>query len=237
MFQKLILAGALLLCSFGQQHENTKQLSLSFSSKILQKGKYVSVEGEVYFKKNGGILTTHFTKPFENITIVNAMGELKVYDPRDNTLVQNFGALNSTETSYFWHFLNGSYSDMGLAKNGYLIKNTRVEDGLLITNWGPKPNSSVPIANVELVHEKNLPVFVGFKNNKNKFLGKIFFSSYLKAGDVSFPSRITEISYLEKGDSIVTTKTYTAPKINAAVNTFYLNYQVPFNAKIIAPKK
>lgn len=215
---------------------NTEAISLSFTSKILEKKKYLTVEGEVFFKKKGGILTTHLTKPFENVTIINADGDMKNYDILENTLIQSSSALTSSESSYFWYFLNGNYTDLGFPKIGYVIKNTKVEDGVLITNWVPKEGLNSPILNIEMVHEKSLPIYIEFKGAKNKSLGKIFFSSYQKIGTLSLPLKITEIAYQDKGDSTVTSKTYYNPKINKDVNLTYLDFKIPANAKLVSGK-
>src|SRR5690606_8349899 len=94
--------------------ESVKQISLEYNSRILEKGKYITVAGEVYFRKSTGLMTTRLTKPFETVTIVNSQGEVKIHDPVANTLVQNRSAISSSEGSYLWHFLNGSYNDLGL---------------------------------------------------------------------------------------------------------------------------
>lgn len=214
----------------------TEAISLSFTSKILEKKKYVTVEGEVYFKKLGGVLTTHLTKPFENVTIINANGDMKNYDVLDNTLIQSSSALTSSESSYFWYFLNGNYNDLGFPKIGYVIKDTKVEEGVFITNWVPKPGMNTPIQKIELVHEKSLPIYIEFVGVKNKALGKIFFSSYQKVGTVNIPLKITEIAYKEKNDSTVTIKTYSNPKINSEVNATYLDFKIPANAKVVSGK-
>ncbi len=233
----LLFAVSLLFAfSFRQSGEVTKQLSLNFTTKILEKKKYVTVEGEVYFKKQGGVLTTHFLKPFENITIVNIDGDMKNYDVLENTLMQSSSALTSSESSYFWYFLNGNYNDLGLPKLGYVISNTKVEDGVIITSWVPKAGLNSAISKIELVHEKSLPIYLEFTGPKNKSLGKIFFSSYQKVGSLSLPAKITEIAYKDKGDSIVTTKSYFNPKINKDVNLTYLDFKIPANAKVVSGK-
>jgi hypothetical protein len=232
----LVLAFLWLAFSFKQSGEATKQISLSFTSKILEHKKYITVEGEMYFKKQGGLLTTHLTKPFENVTIINAGGEMKVYDVQENTVMQSSSALTSSESSYFWYFLNGNYSDLGFPKLGYVIRDTKVDDGVLITNWVPKAGLNIPISKIEMVHEKSLPIYLEFIGAKNKTLGKIFFSGYQKIGTLSLPLKITEIAYQEKGDSTITTKTYYNPKSNNEVNPEYLNFKIPANAKLVSGK-
>lgn len=214
----------------------TDAISLSFTSKILEKKKYITVEGEVYFKKQGGVLTTHLKKPFENVTIINVNGDMKNYDVLDNTLIQSSSALTSSESSYFWYFLNGNYNDLGLPKLGYVIKDTKIDEGAFITNWVPKAGFNTPIQKIQLVHEKSLPIYLEFIDSKNKPLGKIFFSSYQKIGDANIPLKITEIAYKEKNDSMVTVKVYSNPKINNEVNLTYLDFKIPANAKVVSGK-
>jgi len=233
MKRALLAVSVLSVLSFRQSSESVKQLSLDFSSRILEKGKYITVSGEVYFRRSDGLLTTHLVKPFENITIVNAAGEMKIYDPGANTLVHNTSALNTTESSYFWHFLNGSYNDLGFSKVGYVISSSKIDNGLLVTNWVPRQGFSSPITNIELVHEKSLPVYVAFRNSRQHLLGKIYFSGYSRVGTLNLPSKITEFSYANK-DSTVTTKKYSNPKVNAAVNEKFLDFRIPSNAKVLA---
>ena len=231
MNRLLVIAFLLALCSFRQNH-GVSQVSMDFTSRILENGKYLSVSGEVYFRKSDGLLTTRLTKPFENITVVNAAGEMRIYDPRANTVVLNRSALNSTESSYFWHFLNGTHNDLGLARNGYAIKSSRIDQGMIVTTWEPSPGYSTPIASVELVHEKSLPVFLAFRNNRRQLLGKIFFSAYRKVGNLQIPGTVTEISYKGK-DSSVTSKKYSNFKMNGDVNAAFVNYRIPANAKVV----
>jgi hypothetical protein len=181
-------------------------------------------------------MTTHLVQPFENITIVNPEGEMRNYDPKENTVMISVSEINSSESSYFHHFLNGSSSDMGLQKLGYKVENTRIDEGMLVTTWVPKDPSSA-IRRVELAHLKSNIIFMGFISAKNKYLGKVFFSKHEKIGEYVVPMYITEISYMEKNDSVVTRKVYSNPKLNEQVNVKYANYQIPMNAKVVKLNK
>ncbi|MDI9340039.1 MAG: hypothetical protein QM534_05645 [Sediminibacterium sp.] len=226
-----------LAFGFKQSNGPLQQLSLNFTSKILENKKYITVQGDVFFKKQGGVLTTHLIKPFENVTIINADGEMKMYDFQENTLMISSSALTSSESSYFWYFLNGNYNDLGLPKTGFVIKGTQVSDGMLITTWVPKAESANPIQKIELVHEKNLPVYLEFVGPKSKVLGKIFFDGYQKVGNLQLPFKITEIAYKSKSDSTLITKVYSNPKINTEVDAKYLDFKIPANAKVVSSKK
>jgi outer membrane lipoprotein-sorting protein len=233
---KQILFFMMLVFCLGFRQGGTDAIGLSFTSKMLENKKYVTVEGEVFFKKQGGIMTTHLRKPFENVTIVTASGDVKNYDVPDNTVILSSSAYTSSESSYFWHFMNGNYNDLGLKKLGYVIQSTTTDEGALVTTWIPKAGANVPLSKVILAHEKSLPVYMEFVGPKQKTLGKIFFSSYQKVGSASIPFTITEIGYKEKGDSVVTAKTYSNPKINAQVDPKYLDFKIPSNAKVVSDK-
>ncbi len=233
----LISFYSLFLLSFKQSSVKVNQVCFDFTAKILEKGKYVSVSGEMYYDILNKKITTRIIKPIENITVVDLAGEMKIYDPKENTIIYSSSQVNSIESSYFHHFFNSEMSDMGLQKTGFLIQNTRVEDGLLVTTWVPKPESSTPIKSIDLAHQKSRIMYMGILSRRNKFLGKIFFSKYNNVGQFSIPYSITEFGYTEKGDSTVTKKIYSNARINELVNTKYLNFQVPSNAKVVKMQK
>jgi len=218
------------------QSVKTKQVSLDFTSKILEKGKYIAVSGEMYYSIPDKRMTTHLTIPFENITIANANGEMKIYDAKENTVMYSTSEANSTESSYFHHFFNSSTSDMGLQKLGYTIFNTKIDDGMLVTSWMPKQNNT-PIKRIVLAHMKSNIMYMEIVSGKNKPMGKVFFSKHSKVGEFTIPLSITEFSYSDNGDSVVTKKVYSNPKVNELVNSKYINYQVPKNAKVVKVNK
>lgn len=233
----IILFFGCVFLSFKQSAEEVKHLSMDFTSKILEKGKYVTLQGELYYDVLNRKMTTRITHPVENITIVSLTGEMKIYDPKENTVIYTNSMLNSTETSYFHRFFNRESSDMGLQKMGYLVKSTKIDEGVLVTTWVPKPGSSTPIKTVELAHEKSKPIYMSFISQRNRVLGKIYFSKYTNVGTYFLPFSITEFGYGEKGDSIINRKSYSNCKTNGAVNLKYLNYQIPENAKVVTVRK
>ncbi len=208
-------------------------LSMEFEYKILENKKYVVTKGEIFYKKEGGILTTRFTKPFENITIVNNKGEVKNYDVKDNTLMLSNSDFSVSNLSYLVFFINGNLNDLGLAKSGYSVKSSKVEDGMLVSNWILKSGFNSPVANITLVHEKKIPVYIEFSDNKKKILGKVYFNSFAEINKIQMPTSITEILYGDKKDSTITQKKYFNFKTNNQVNPNYLNYIIPRNAKYV----
>jgi hypothetical protein len=236
-FILLLLFSTCFLSGFRRvQSKKINQLSLDFTCKVLEKGKYISVSGELYYHFSDKRMTTHLVQPFENITIVNSDGEMRNYDPKENTVMVSVSEINSSESSYFYHFFNQASSDMGLQKLGYKVENTRVDEGMLVTTWVPKDASSA-IRKIELAHLKANIMFMGFISARNKYLGKVFFSKHERIGEYTVPMSITEISYTEKNDSVITRKIYSNPKINEQVNVKYANYQIPMNAKVVKLNK
>lgn len=225
--------GLALLMLLPFQQQRLMQVSLEYQSRILEKGKYITVTGKVYFNRQTAELTTHLIKPFETVTIVNADGDLRIHDPLANTLVQNRSSTNTSEASYLSHFLSGTYSDLGLRKAGYTISGTKTDNGMLITTWVPQQGFSSPIGSIELVKEKDLPIYIAFFDHKKKQLGRMYFSKFSKLADTYYPGKIVEIMYKEKNDSMVTTKNYSNPLLNAAVEQKYIQYKIPSNARVI----
>ncbi len=141
---------------------NFQFISLEFQSKTIENKKYITTEGEVYFKKDNNLMVTHIKKPFESITIVNADGDMKIYDIENNTLMLSSNVLNSSKYSYLWHFFTNNFQDMGLSKYGYIIKNTKTEEGVFVIEWVPPFNNTSSLYKIILAKENNLPIYQEF---------------------------------------------------------------------------
>jgi outer membrane lipoprotein-sorting protein len=222
-----------LICSSFIPQGSVEVISMDMISKTLNKGKSVTLNGEVFYRKTGGLMVTHFVKPFESITISNSNGEVKVYDPVNNTILQTQGYDLSSNNSFFYFFMSGKTQDMGLSKAGFKLGTTKIEDKMVITNWTPPQQMMSELSKAELVHEKTQPIFMAFYSAKGKIMEKIYYTNYQKVGDIMLPFNITEFQYDGKGDSTIIRRLYSNPKINMQVNNTYLNYKIPANAKPI----
>lgn len=209
-----------------------ERISMKLTSKSLQNGKSITTQAEVYYRIAGGLLVTHITSPMEYLVITNDKGEFKMYDIKANTVSQIQGFDFSSENSFVHDFLKGNTNDMGLRKLGFILKNSKVEDNLVITNWIPPLGANPKITRVEVVHENYSPIFMSFYGKKDKPISKIYYYNYKKTGDLSLPLTITEFQYHPNGDSTVTKKTYSDILVNDQVDDKWLNYKIPANAKI-----
>ena len=224
--------GFSLLVSF-TSFSPVQTLSMNLISKSLQKGKSITTKAEVYYKVSGGLLVTHLTSPVEYIIITNDKGEFKMYDMKANSVSQSQSADFSSENSFIHDFLNGNTNDMGLRKIGFQLKSTKVEDNMVITDWIPPLDLASKMSRVELVHENYSPIYMAFYGKKDKLLSKIFYYNYTKTGDLTIPLTITEFQYHPNGDSTITKRTYSDIKMNEQVDSKWLNYKIPDDAKII----
>ncbi|HEY4799821.1 MAG TPA: hypothetical protein VII99_12145 [Bacteroidia bacterium] len=202
-------------------------------SKALQNGKSITTQADVYYLVADGLLVTHITAPVEYLVITNNKGEFKIYDLKENTISQTQGADFSSENSFIHDFLNGNTNDMGLRSTGFQLKSTKVEEDMVIANWVPPLELLSKMNRVEVVHENYLPIYMAFYGKKEKLLSKIFYSNYKKAGDINLPGIITEFQYQPNGDSTITKRIYSDFKVNGEVDTKWLNYKIPSNAKVV----
>ncbi len=214
-----------------------ESISLDMSAKILNKGKYVAVSGQVFYKKSGGLMVTKFLKPSESVTITNANGEMKIYDVKANTVLQMQGLDFSSDNSFFYYFLCGKTQDMGLKSTGFKLESTKIEDGMVVTQWVPEKGGTNELSRIEMVHEKYKPIYMALYNVQKKVIKKTYYTNYNKIQDISFPLNITEFNYDIKGDSTITRRLYSNVKTNKEVDETYLNYKIPSNAKVLAPSK
>ncbi len=206
-------------------------------SYTLHKGKKVGVKAEVYYRQSGALLVTHSTFPSEKITRTNNLGEFFEYDVKNNTVIHLTGRELSSRFSLFYPFLNGKINDMGLTENGFVLKKTRIEKKMVITDWEPKEKDGKKINRAELVHENHRPIYLAFFDLNNKPIQKSFYSNYQPVGSVMFPLSLTEFEYVGEKDSIITRRKYKNPVLNDEVEEKWFQFQVPASAKVIQPKK
>jgi outer membrane lipoprotein-sorting protein len=208
-----------------------EKISASMESRQVQQGKSVTLRGEIYYQRNGNMVT-HFVYPREYMIIANKLGETKIYDPSHNTVLQYQNFLFSTQSTQFYYFFTGKIADMGLTHSGYVQDKTYYDGSLLVTEWKLKtPNKKVAIQRIRVVYDGQRPVYMHYEEAGGKLLRKVYYYNYRILDAYSFPSTTTEIVY-EKGDSVVSKTNYKDFKVNEQTSGPYFNYTIPANAKI-----
>jgi hypothetical protein len=178
-------------------------------------------------------MVSHYSDPREMLIINNKNGDISIYDFKDNSITQKQNFLFSTDQNQLFYFLENNKSDLGLTKMGFVLRETKFEDGLKITVWIPPFSLAREISRVELAHEKNSPIFLGYFNMKGKAIKKAYFYNYTQVASVYFPTALTQITFENEKDSIVSKVSYSDFKLDREVSDEYLNFKIPENAKVI----
>lgn len=123
---------------------------------------------------------------------------------------------------------------MGLAKSGYSLKDTKMEDNALVNYWIPKVNNGIKHILIAF-NEKQLPIYQEIISSKNEIKGKIYFMNYHQlSSNVIIPTKIVDIYFKSKKDSVISIKEYSNFKLNQQVNLEYFNFKIPANAQLIS---
>lgn len=224
----------LLICFGFNTPLKIDQLQLDLLIQTVTKGQKITTKGEVYYRSSNGKLVTHFSYPMELVSITNALGEMQSYDITRNSLWQKISAEYSSKQSFIYHFMTGQHNDMGLPENGFELTETKIDNGMVVTVWKYVGKLNQHVGSIiELVHEKRFPIYMSLSKN-NITETKTYYTNYQIIGGIKMPMNITEINYFEGGsDSTITRKKYSNPQINNQVNSEYLDFVIPSNAKLI----
>ncbi len=196
-----------------------------------QKGMLKTLKASVFYTSEGK-MACHYIEPYEAVVLNNSKGEFTIYNFSSNSVIQKQNYLMGTETNQLFYFLENNRGDLGLSKMGFTLKETKFEEGLRITVWLPPMQISKEILKVEVAHNKNNPIFLGYFDKKGKAISKVYFYNYQMVGGLNFPSSVTQINYINEKDSIISKTIYSNFKVDKDVDEQYLNFKVPANAKI-----
>lgn len=223
-----ILTAALLLPTtlLAQQ-----RLSVDIQTVTVSQGKKVTATKSLYLNPDGRLVSvTH--RPHHIITLTNALGEMRIYNPKDNTVVvaDNKEMASSKETVSM--FASGRFVDMDLPMYGYKQTDIRQDGALTIKTFEPQAKTQ-GIIKVELVFERHLPVCMIYYGPKGNAIRKVYFSRY-ELGRVPMPMRITEVEYTSPTDSLIMLSTYSNLTIGADAQSEMFDFEIPANAVKVA---
>jgi hypothetical protein len=206
-------------------------ISFDINKRVNKQGMTTEVEGKIYFQKNGDMLT-HFFSPMEVFVFNNREGEIKLYNPQENTVVQRVNFMLGSRNTNFYHFLNGSTGEMGLDQMQFKLESSRLENKLLISLWKAPESGADQISMVELVHQGNKPVFMGYLDAKENYLKKVYYYDYQDFGTINFPGAITEIDYVGK-DSVLSKTSFQNFQMNREEDLEMLNFELPEGVEVL----
>lgn len=206
------------------------QVRLSIDERCVQiaSGKKMTTERSLYLGTDGTIVCEQ-QRPAHSISQTNTLGEMRIYNPADNTLVAVNDKEMASDKNIVAMFASGSYVDMALPHYGYTQSEVRSEEGLLIKTFVPK-GAEGAIAKVELVFQNHLPICMVYYNGKGQSVRKMYFSRY-EYGRIPMPMRITEVEYSSPTDSLVTLSTYSNLRFGEDATSEMFDWQPPADAK------
>lgn len=210
--------------------QSIERLSATITTRQVQKGKSVTVRGQLFYQRNGNMVT-HFSFPREVVILSNKLGETRIYDPSRNAVIRYQSEAFSTQTTQLAFFLSGTTSDMGLIRLGFVQDKTSNTGKLLITEWRLKiPKAKSPIQRVKIVYDRANPIYMHYTDGTGKIIRKVFYYGYQPIEGRPFPATTTEIIYQDR-DSTVSKTVYTDFQLNQAATSSYFDYTIPANAK------
>jgi len=230
--KKYLISGLIILLTGSSflVMQNIERLYARILSRQVQDGKSITLQSEIFYQENGD-LVTHFISPKEYIIISNKLGEIKLYDPVNNTVFTKQNNLFSSQTSQIYYFLSGKSSDMGLNELGFIPVKTYPENNLIVSEWKRKTSDpKSEIQKIKLVHQLQNPIYMDYRDKNNKIIRKVYYYGYRKLYQYSFPSTTTEIIYNSTTDSAVTKTIYNDFRINSDAANNYFGFKIPSTA-------
>lgn len=215
---------------------NFQKIAIKMVSKSSKNGFTTKIEGDIYYSANGKMIT-YFSYPASYTTIANNKGEFLFYDPEKNTVFQSQNQALSSETSFFYFFLNNKKTDLGLSDMGFHISNTTFEEGLTVTEWTPPIQIASQLGAIKIVHDRNDPIFMSYKDSNDQIIKKVYYYDYINMSGITIPTSVTQIDYHSAIDSVITKIYYSDIRIGNEVNEKLLNFKIPENAKVVTQKE
>jgi len=217
------------------QQAGFQKVQMKMQTRTAASGYTTNMNATLFFSTEGKMVTL-MEEPYKTIAINNLSGELTLYNFEQNSVFKESNPAYSLQSNNLYYFLQNKKQDLGLTESGFKLIKTSFEDGLKVTRWASPMQISKQIKEVELVHNKANPVFIAYIAPNGQYIKKTYFYQFSDLMGVEFPSAITEITYIKEKDSVITKTSYSDFQFNETVQSEYLDFKIPSNAKIVSPK-
>lgn len=201
------------------------------SKRSTSRGMVTRIDAKVYYNSNGEMVTV-FYNPSEMYVLNNTLGDVQIYDPSKNTVIKSLDNRLSSQNTTFYNFLLGNIGDLGLVQAGFKMKESSVEDMMLVSKWDPPVDAKKQMSYAELVSNGAHPIFMGYLNKNDEYIKKIYYYDFQMVAGREFPKSITEIDY-NNGDSVITKTSFTSFDFDLSSDQEMVNFKVPSNAKLL----
>lgn len=229
IFSNIVLI--LILNSTIVSGQNNNYISFHLKNETYQKGRLVVLESDYFFDIEKSELTVHGMSPKNHVKISNRLGEVKIYFPEENLVTLKQDQFFSSENELAYFFLTNNYYDLGLAKEGFAVSDTKMDGEHQIVTW-TAPSGLKQVVQVELVFEGDRPVYAAYFNLNRSIIRKIYYYNYEVFGSFIFPMKVTQISYTSEKDSVIQRNTWSDVHVAAIPGSGYFNYKIPDDAKV-----
>ena len=193
------------------------RLSADVTVRQVNKGKSMRVEKQVFYSTNGNMVV-HFTYPQEYYMITNRLGETSVYQPAANEVMQVNDQSMSTESELLT-----------------VLSKTERNGKDQVKTYTPTHIDDKAFKKVVVVCRDGNPIYCAFYSQSDQIIKKTYYSRYADLPILTFPTLITQISYDNKGDSIIRREEYKNIRTKDFPKNALFDYKVPANAKRVTP--
>ena len=207
-----------------------ERLSVSALTETLQSGKVLRTSAEIHLDPVTGRIVTLNLAPEKFVTIVDPSGKAEMYYPATNNVLVMKNRAFSSRNNNLWYFMNPQGYDLGLQELGFRAVGNRNEDNFTVTTWQAPLKLLAEVDKVDLVHDKGIPIYLEYKNTKGQTKIKVYYDDFVRHGDISVPSRITEVQFSAGSDSTIRRTTYSAFRWGIQADTAGFNYRIPAGA-------
>mgnify|MGYP003109951568 CR=1 FL=1 len=185
-----------------------------------------------YFDSSGKMVAI-YDRP-DNLVIINdEKGRVTIYDSKNNTVIQANNPYYSSRANELYYFINDKKNDLGLSEIGFRLQDSKVEEGLIITEWVPPVDGMKYFSFIKIVHENDNPIYLEYRDRDNKIIKKVYYYNYEYFNQLEIPTAVTTIDYLNENDSTVSKTIYSDFQFNTNENKQKLKYKVPSDAEVI----
>jgi len=234
--QKIILFIFFYLPVATLSAQQLNYISLKQQTEVLENGKKMSNELDLFFDNNKQTITKYYHTSKEFVIVANALGEIKTYYPASNEVDYKQLPEFSSKRNLIYYFANNLTNDLGLVDEGFKLTSNTYENQYYVTLWNA-PLMLKGISTVKMVFDNGLPVYSEYKANKEKILKKIYYTNYKDFTQFRLPLKIIEISYLPSGDSIINRTIFSNVDVSATAKGKYFNFKIPEDAKPVSNSK
>ncbi len=228
--KQLFLLFPILAFSTSLFAQSGSYISLKQFTEILEKKNKLTSEVDLFFDNNKQTITKYYHSSPDYVMVVNSLGEIKTYYPARNEVGYKQVTEMSSKRNLIYYFANNLTDHLGLADEGFSLISNTFEDQYYVTLW-KAPSILGGIETVKMVFDNGFPIYSEYKANKEKILKKIYYLGYNDFARFKLPSKIIEISYLPKGDSIVSRTVFSDVKVSSTADNSYFNFKIPEDAK------